>query len=167
MSNKLIILDLFFVIEKLLPGKRTVALFRKNTKHLPVTTLTLSHCDSASALLLALFKYCMNYVAFSHGTPLSDDYSIDGKNNQLQLATQILAGFIRGSYWWVEHYLEIYREDWSKVQKEQWLKDLKLLVQAIIGIGNCRKAEWLIKNRSAIKVLTYSSHITPFLQHYD
>ncbi len=167
MSNKLISIDLFFVIERLLPGKRTVELFRSNNKHLPVTTLPLIHYDSASSLQLALFKYCINYAAFSQGKPLADDYAIDGNDDQIQPATQIVAGFIRGSYWWVEHYLEVYRDDWSEDQKDRWLRDFKLLVQAIIGIGNCTKAEWLIRNHGAIKALTYSSHSAPFLQHYD
>ncbi|SKA58497.1 hypothetical protein [Enterovibrio nigricans] len=167
MSNQLISIDIFYVLERLLPGKRTVELFRKNTKHLPVTTLTLEHCDSASALQLALYKHCKNYASFSQGQPLSDDYAIDGKDDEIQPATNIIAAFIRGSYWWVEHYLEIYREDWSEDQKAQWLKDLKLLVRVIIGIGNARKAEWIIRNHGAIKALTFNTHITPFLQHYD
>ncbi|MDD1793714.1 hypothetical protein L4D06_13545 [Enterovibrio makurazakiensis] len=167
MSNKLISIDLFFVIERLLPGKRTVELFRSNTKHLPITTLSLNHCDSASALQLALYKYCINYAAFSQGTPLADEYFIDGKDEQIAPATTIVASFIRGAYWWVEHYHETYRDDWSEDQKDRWLRDFKLLVQAIIGIGNCTKAEWLLKNHSAVKALTYNSHITPFLQHYD
>ncbi|MBV7300461.1 hypothetical protein [Enterovibrio paralichthyis] len=167
MSNRLISIDLFFVIERLLPGKRSVELFRNNKKHLPVTTLSLDHCDSASALQLALYKYCKNYAAFSQGQPLADEYAIDGKDEQIEPATNVVAAFIRGAYWWVEHYYEIYREDWSEDQKTRWERDFKLLVQAIIGVGNCTKAEWLINNHSAIKALTYNSHITPFLQHYD
>ncbi|WP_096619694.1 hypothetical protein [Candidatus Enterovibrio altilux] len=166
MNNELISLDLFFVIEKLLPGKRTVELFRENAKHLPIATLPLLHCDSASSLQLVLFKYCSNYAAFSQGTPLSDDYAIDGSDDQIQPATLIVAGFIQGSYWWIEHYFEIYRDDWSENQKNQWFFDLKLLVQAVIGIGNCTKAEWFIQNYGAIKALTYSSYSAPFLQHY-
>lgn len=167
LSKRLISIDLFFAIERLLPGKRTVELFRNNAKHLPVTTLSLTHSDSASALQFALYKYCINYAAFAQGKPLADEFAIDGTDEQIQPATIIIAGFIRGAYWWVEHYHEIYNEGWSDAQKTSWLRDFKLLVQIIIGIGNCTKAQWLIQNYGVIKAITYSSHIIPFLQHYD
>lgn len=167
MSRQLIKIDLLFAIERLLPGKRSIELFRKNTKHLPVTTLPLVHCDSGSALQFALYKYCRNYAAFAQGQPLCDDYAIDGKDDQIQAATMIIAAFIRGAYWWVEHYHEIYKESWSQDQKAHWLRDFKLLVQIIIGLGHCNKADWLINNHSVIKALTYNSYLFPFLQDYD
>lgn len=167
MSNQFISIDLFFAMERLLPGKKSVALFRNNVKHLPITTLALSHCDSVQALQFSLCKYCINYTAFSREKTLADKYAIDGKDKQIQPATIIMTTFIRGAYWWIEHYHEIYKESWSEAQKDNWLRDLKLLVQIIIGIGNCTKADWLIDNHSIINALTYNYNITPFLQHYD
>lgn len=167
MSKQLISIDLLFAIERLLPGKRTLELFRNNEKYLPLTTLALTHFDSASALQFALYKHCVNYAAFARGQPLADEYAIDGKDEQIQVATIIISAFVRGAYWWVEHYHEIYNENWSDHQKARWLRDFKLLVQIIIGIGNCTKAQWLIQNHGVIKAITYNSHIIPFLQHYD
>ncbi len=167
LNKKLLSIDLLFAIERLLPGKRCISLFRSNRKFVPLTTLTLMHCDSASALQFELYKHCINYAAFSQGRILADDYAIDGHDEQIQPATMIIAAFVRGAYWWVEHYHEIYKESWSNSQKEKWLRDFRLLVQIIIGIEHCRKADWLIQNHSVIKALTFNSNIFPFLQNYD
>ncbi|MGL5291069.1 MAG: hypothetical protein ACRC9T_03975 [Vibrionaceae bacterium] len=166
-KSNIVYIDLLFIIENLLPGKRNVALLRRNQNLVPVRTLTLSVYDSVSALQLALYKHCPNYAAFACGKPLADDYAIDGKDEHIFAATEIVAHFIRGAYWWVEHYLNTYKEEWSEAQKNRWQRDFKLLVQTIIGIGNCQKASWLIDNHHVIKSLTFHSHAIPFLQHYD
>lgn len=167
MNNKPISLDLFYAIEQLLPGKRTVELLRKSSKHLPITTLPLTHFDSAASLQLALFKHCRNYVAFSHGKPLSDDFAFSGTTEQIKAAEIIMKNFIRGAYWWFEYHLSHYRDDWSSDQHTRWLKDMRLLTQVIIGIGNCTNAVWLIEHRAVIQTLTYNTHIEPFLSSYS
>ncbi|WP_235869577.1 hypothetical protein [Veronia nyctiphanis] len=155
------------MIENLLPGKRCVDLFRSNSKYLPIPTLALQHCDSGAALQLELFKRCKNFVAVSQGKVLCDEFALDGNDEQIQAGTMILARFIKGAYFWVDYYLAAYQEHWSNEQKSRWLRDFKLLVQTVIGVGNCSNAEWLLKNHAPIKTLTYNSHIAPFLQHYD
>ncbi|MFD2178401.1 hypothetical protein [Veronia pacifica] len=167
MKSEKISLDLFFVIENLLPGKRSVDLFRSNAKYLPIPTLALQHCDSGSALQLELFKHCKNYVAVTQGKNLADEFALDGSEEQIQAGTHILSKFVRGAYWWVDHYLSSYQEHWSERQKSLWLRDFKLLVQTVIGVGNCSNASWLLKNHGPLKALTFNTHLTPFLQQYD
>jgi hypothetical protein len=167
LSNQLISLDLFYAIEHLMPGKRTVALFRKSVKHLPVTTLPLTHYDSAAGLQLALFRHCRNYVAFTQGHPISPDFDFSGSAEQILAAESIMKAFIRGAYWWVEYHMAHYRDDWSHEQTQRWLKDLRLLVQVVIGIGNCTNAEWILTHRGPIQALTYDTHLEPFLASYD
>jgi hypothetical protein len=166
LNNQLISLDLFYAIEHLMPGKRTAALFRRSIKHLPVTTLSLPHYDSAAGLQLALFRHCRNYVAFTQGKPISPDFDFSGTAEQILAAESVMKAFIRGAYWWVEYHMGLYREDWSQEQSQRWLRDLRLLVQVIIGIGNCTNAAFLITHRGPIQALTYDTHLEPFLNNY-
>ncbi|WP_434361409.1 hypothetical protein NF212_23710 [Parasalinivibrio latis] len=166
MSDQAIAIDLLYVIDKLLPGKRITDMYRTQHKHIALTTLPLKHCDSVSSLQFALYQYSANYVAATQGKPLAEQHPFRGSADEIAQAKSIMTPFIRGAYWWVEHHIAQQQEHFTTSEKARWTTDFKLLVQAIIGISNCTNSQWLLKYQGPIQALTYDAHFEPFLNHY-